>query len=90
MSVLLQEQGPNELTPVAFHKVEDTEEFLKISSTVYKRALDTSSTVFVSAADDPDWLKGATESSLAMMPRAILCGPLLAQREKGSEAFGAI
>ena len=88
--VLLREAGPDELTPVAFHKVEDRSEFLKISSTVYKRALATSQTVFVSAADDPDWLAGATESSLAMMPRAILCGPLLAQRAAGAEAFGAI
>ena len=84
--VMLKARKGEDLVPVASYEVEDTDEMLRISKTVYSRAIETDKIVFIDGAEEPDWLQSASMESLAVLPRSILCGPLKAR----DQVFGVI
>ena len=84
--VLLRRAGADELVNVASYKFEDEDEFKKISRTVSNRALDTGEVTYIEESSNHDWFSSASQESLALLPRAILCGPLIAR----GQAFGVV
>ena len=84
--VLLKKAGDADLVNVASYKFDDEDEFKKISSTVSNRALETQDVTFIEESSNPNWFSSASQESLALLPRAILCAPLIAR----GQAFGVV
>ncbi len=79
--VLLKPAASERLVPVATYSLADTDEFLSVSSTVYKRALQNRKTVFISNSWKDNACKGAMSMLADEKPRSILCGPLRVRGE---------
>ena len=79
--VLLKPPKSERLVPVATYSLADTEEFLSVSSTVYKKAITTRQTVYIANSWKDDSCKGATSILSDEKPRSILCGPLRVRGE---------
>ena len=84
--VLLAEPSSKELVTVASYRFEDSEEFERLSNTVSKRALDTGEVICIEESADEDWFSEASQESMALLPRSILCAPLIARAEN----FGVV
>ncbi len=84
--VLLKQAGVDELVSVASYKFEDDDEFKRISRTVSNRALETGEVTYIEESSNHDWFSSASQESLALLPRAILCCPLSAR----GQAFGVV
>ena len=83
--VLLKEES-DRLRPVATYRINNADRFVAISKTVYTRAIDSSSVVYVENTLTDDWYLEANSKSLQDAPRSIICKPLAA----GGEIFGVI
>ena len=79
--VLLREKARGGLVPVASHSIDDLEEFVSLSSTVYESALEQSRTVVIK--DTAQLLPGREALSMALFetPRTIVCTPLATDEE---------
>ena len=75
--VLLNNENSIDLTTVASKRLSDENEFIALSSTVYKRALAEKTVVYIEDTEDDDECKHAP-SLVDGGPRSILCGPLTA------------
>ena len=73
--VLLSKDEGKELSTVASKRLADANEFVALSSTVYRRALSACSIVYIEDTEADDDCKSAP-SLVEGGPRSILCGPL--------------
>ena len=76
--VLLKRPGASRMVPVAAHRIEDTEAFIEVSSTVYKAALADKTTVYIKNSFEDNRCCVARSIREAPTPRTIVCGPLMA------------
>ena len=84
--ILLREKARGGLVPVTSHSIEDLDEFISLSSTVYENALSKNKTIVI---DDTAQLPPGREAlSMALYetPRTIVCTPLAVD----DEAFGVL
>ncbi len=84
--VLLTDKKAANPVAVASHQLADTEEFITISATVYRQALDKQEAIYVLDTLKDSWYLSACNQSLADSPRSIACAPL----SSGSSTFGVI
>jgi len=85
--VLLRKRSDSgELHPVASYRLEDEENFIAISSTVYKQVLESESTTYIPDSGQDTIRAQAPSLDFEYVPRTIVCGPLKTQ----SEVFGVI
>ena len=83
--VLLKERGTKNLRVVASHRLENRDEFVSISSTVYAAALKEKRVLLIEDSTRNE-LCLAAPSLYESAPRTILCAPLMA----GGKAIGVI
>ncbi len=76
--ILLAKEAGERLVPVVSHRIEDTEDFVAISSTIYKRALKTKNVVFIANSMTDAWYLSESKNTLGGDSRSIICGPLAA------------
>ena len=74
--VLLREGKGMRLVPVVHRSVDDLEEFIAISSTVYKSAIENDRTVYVRDSSKDALCEGALSLAEDGNVRTIICGPL--------------
>jgi len=84
--VLLRDKANPKLIPVATHRVDDTEDLVSISSTIYQRAIETGDIVLVQNSREDQSCAGAMSLATFEQPRSIICGPLRAE----GQVFGVI
>ena len=85
--VLLRKRaGSGELHPVASYRLEDEENFIAISSTVYKQVLETETTTFIADSSQDTIRAQAPSLDFEYVPRSIICGPLKSR----NDVFGVI
>jgi len=84
--VLLRPGGGAELTTVASYQLEDATSFVAVSSTVYRRVLETEAVVFVPDTSDDPVTASAPSLDYEFGARSILCGPLAGD----GQVFGVI
>ena len=83
--LLTDKKGANPVA-VASHQLADTEEFIAISATVYRKALNDGEPVYVLDTLKDSWYLGNSNQSLADSPRSIACTPL----SSASTTFGVL
>ncbi len=70
-----------ELVPVATYDKDESEDFVATSSTIAKRSVEISEVVFVDGDLDEEWFAAASALSQSLLPRAIICCPLITRGE---------
>ena len=76
--ILLAKEAGERLVPVVSHSLDDTEEFVAISATIYKRALKAKKVLFIANSMTDPWYLSETKNTLGGESRSIICGPLAA------------
>ena len=76
--ILLAKEAGERLVPVVSHSIENAEEFVAISSTIYKRALKAKKVVFIANSMTDAWYLAESKNTLGGESRSIICGPLAA------------
>ena len=74
--VLLTDKKGKNPVAVASHQLADAEEFIAISATVYRKALNDGEPVYVLDTVKDKWYLSNSNQSLADSPRSIACTPL--------------
>lgn len=74
--VLLSDRPGAKLKPVASHSIADTDNFVSVSSTVYRHALETGKTVYIQDSTAHSLSAGAASLMLAKTSRSIICRAL--------------
>ena len=77
--MLFSEEG--KLVSVASYEKEPSEDFVATSRTIAKRAVETAEVVFVDGDLDEEWFHEASALSQSLLPRAIICCPLISHKE---------
>ena len=67
----------SKLLPVATFDKDETEDFVATSTTIAQRAVETANVVFVDGTINEEWFSSASAISKALLPRAIICCPLI-------------
>ena len=76
--ILLKDGASEKLVTVASHLIDDMEEFVSLSSTVYKQAIETRETIIVPNSSTIENNLYALSVQLYTGPRSIICAPLKA------------
>ena len=84
--VLIREGVKDRLVCVASHAIDEMDDFLSLSSTVYRQAIDTGKTVTIMDSSSDPTRQRALSLSFYPSPRSILCCPLMAEKL----AFGVV
>ena len=84
--ILLREKARGGLVPVASHSIEDLEEFISLSSTVYESALNKKQTIVIEDTAQLPPGREALSMALYETPRTIVCTPLAVE----DEPFGVL
>ena len=79
--ILLKGHKDERLVPVATYSLACAEEFVSVSSTVYKRAMTERQTIYIANSWKDDSCKGAMSIMADEKPRSILCAPLRVRGE---------
>jgi len=84
--VLLKDRNKAKLVPVATAAIDDADNFVAVSSTVYSKALSEGQAVFIRNSLDDKLCQGVQSLAPEDGPRSILCAPLSSQ----GKTFGVI
>ncbi len=84
--VLLRDVHSDELVTVAAHELQDAEEFVALSTTVYERALQEGRLLYIPNSHADDTLSSAPSIVGSLTPLTIYCAPLVAE----GKAFGVL